>query len=109
MQGDSLVDERNPSLEAVASENEVSDIVRQAVEALPQPKRSAVVLRYFGHCSQKEIARRLGISAGTVKSRLFRAHADLSPGLEPLVREHARATPRPDREPRPRREPVLAG
>lgn len=49
----------------------------EAVCALPAERRAVVVLHYYEGMKLKEIARTLGISAGTVKSRLSRARGDL--------------------------------
>lgn len=47
--------------------------VRQAVDELPDLYRSAVLLFYWLDCDVQEIAERLGVASGTVKSYLFRA------------------------------------
>ncbi|MEN3360427.1 MAG: hypothetical protein V7637_4409 [Mycobacteriales bacterium] len=44
--------------------------VRAAVEALPEAQRTAVLLAYAGGLTAREIANRLGVPEGTVKSRL---------------------------------------
>jgi RNA polymerase sigma factor (sigma-70 family) len=49
------------------------------VEALPQRHREVLRLRFYGEASELEIAAALGISEGTVKSRLHH-------GLEKLRR-----------------------
>ncbi|MFD2356704.1 sigma factor-like helix-turn-helix DNA-binding protein [Nonomuraea ferruginea] len=46
--------------------------------------RAAVVLRYYEDMTEPEIARRLGISVGTVKSTVSRAMAKLRTELSPL-------------------------
>jgi len=51
--------------------------LRHAVDALREAHRSVVLLRYYGQCSCKEVAERLGLSLGTVTKRLSRAHAEL--------------------------------
>ena len=56
---------------------ELQAFVEQSLACLSPILRSVVVPRYFGHCSYEEIAVRLGLSLGTVKSRLFRAHEAL--------------------------------
>jgi len=55
--------------------------VERAIARLSPPLRSVVVPRYFAHCSYEDIGARLGISVGTVKSRLFRAHDALKDEL----------------------------
>jgi RNA polymerase sigma-70 factor (sigma-E family) len=44
-----------------------------ALQQLPSQQRAALVLRYFLDLSEKETARELGISVGTVKSAVSRA------------------------------------
>jgi len=51
--------------------------IDQAVEALPEPFRTVLVLREFEGCSYEEMAEILGCSIGTVESRLFRARQRL--------------------------------
>lgn len=48
-----------------------------AVNSLPDSHRTAVLLRYQQNLSYAEIADVLGINVGTVKSRLYNAHAKL--------------------------------
>jgi RNA polymerase sigma-70 factor (sigma-E family) len=49
------------------------DVVRRALMSLPVEQRAVVVLRYFDDCTEAEVARVLGCSIGTVKSRASRA------------------------------------
>jgi RNA polymerase sigma-70 factor (ECF subfamily) len=56
---------------------EMRDRVRAAVETLPAEMRMAVVLRYTEGLSYDQIAEVMGCSAGTVASRLNRAHKAL--------------------------------
>lgn len=51
--------------------------LRQAVRALPPRQRDVVVLRYYEGLSEAEIAARLGVSTGTVKSQQSKAMAKL--------------------------------
>ena len=53
-----------------------------AVEALEEPFRTAVILRYFDELPPRAIAARLGVPVKTVHSRLSRAHATLRARLE---------------------------
>jgi RNA polymerase sigma-70 factor (ECF subfamily) len=43
--------------------------VRSALAALPREQRDVIELAYWGDCTQTEIASRLGIPLGTIKSR----------------------------------------
>jgi RNA polymerase sigma-70 factor, ECF subfamily len=47
--------------------------VRQALERVPEPYREALVLREFDGLGYDEIAERLGVPVGTVRSRISRA------------------------------------
>lgn len=54
---------------------EIAQITRAVLEELPEIFRTALVLREFEGLAYQEIADVLGISIGTVESRLFRARA----------------------------------
>ena len=58
--------------------------VHAAFDALPGEQRTAVRLAYFEGLTQSEIAARLGIPLGTVKTRLRLAFARLRPALSGL-------------------------
>lgn len=47
--------------------------VRKALTELPEHQREVLVLTFYNHLSGQEIADMLGVSLGTVKSRLSRA------------------------------------
>ena len=48
----------------------VSDQVRAAVESLGEGEREAIELAYFGHLTYVDVAKKLGLPEGTVKSRI---------------------------------------
>jgi RNA polymerase sigma-70 factor (sigma-E family) len=60
-----------------ARDSDMAEVVRQALDRLPQRMRAAVMLRYFEDMTEPEIAATLGISLGTVKSTVSRAVARL--------------------------------
>jgi RNA polymerase sigma-70 factor (ECF subfamily) len=60
---------REPSM----GEDEEAALLRAMVTALPAKHREVVRLRFYADASEAEIASALGISAGTVKSRLHHA------------------------------------
>jgi RNA polymerase sigma-70 factor (sigma-E family) len=60
-----------------AGESDMAEVVRRALDRLPQRMRTAVMLRYFEDMTEPEIATALGISLGTVKSTVSRAVAKL--------------------------------
>ena len=70
---------------AKAEQHERAEQVRAAVLALPEDFREAVVMREWEDLAYEEIAERLEISVGTVKSRLFRARALLEKKLKDLL------------------------
>jgi RNA polymerase sigma-70 factor (ECF subfamily) len=55
--------------------------LRQAVTRLPPDEREIVRLQHFEGLTHTEIAERLALPAGTVKSRSFRAHKRLAAEL----------------------------
>jgi RNA polymerase sigma-70 factor (ECF subfamily) len=59
--------------------------VRQAVDDLPIEERVVVQLSHFGGLTHPEIAERLNIALGTVKSRSHRAHRRLAAALSHLL------------------------
>jgi RNA polymerase sigma-70 factor, ECF subfamily len=58
--------------------------VREAIDALPEDERSIVRLQHLEDLTQAEVAERLGIPIGTVKSRSHRAHRTLAARLAHL-------------------------
>src|SRR6266496_1426189 len=60
-----------------ARESDMAEVVRRALDRLPQRMRAAVMLRYFEDMTEPEIAAALGVSLGTVKSTVSRAVARL--------------------------------
>ena len=55
--------------------------VREAVGELPDDEREVVRLQHFEGMTHGQIADRLGVAVGTVKSRSFRAHKRLATAL----------------------------
>jgi RNA polymerase sigma-70 factor (ECF subfamily) len=51
--------------------------VQAALAALPDAQREAIELAYYGGYSQSELAERLGVPLGTIKSRMFSGLARL--------------------------------
>lgn len=67
--------------------------VRRALDDLPAVEREVVRLSHLEGWTHAEIAERLGVPIGTVKSRSARAHARLAAALAHLV--EPRTTPAP--------------
>ncbi|MCZ7644376.1 MAG: RNA polymerase sigma factor [Planctomycetota bacterium] len=66
------------------------ELVARAVDALPVTFREVVVLRYWEKLTYEQIADRLGVALGTVKSRLARADRLLVARLRRLWAEGER-------------------
>jgi RNA polymerase sigma factor (sigma-70 family) len=62
-----------PSVEERAWRGVARDNVRAALSRLPDPHREVIELAYFAGYSQSELADRLAVPLGTVKSRTFAA------------------------------------
>jgi len=90
--------ERGPY--AQAEHQDLRAQLRQALETLPITLRTAVVLRDLQELSYQEIADRLGLPEGTVKSRINRGRIELAHQLRRLqenqpVRSRKRGAVRP--------------
>ena len=90
--------------------DDVSDrlVLDDALSALPDDLRAAVVLRDVADLDYGEIADVLDIPVGTVKSRISRGRAALARSLrldaEPHRDTHPEPEPEPDPEPEPSRQ-----
>jgi len=71
----------SPTPEEVLQSKEQENAIQQALGKLSSDHRSIVVLRDIEGFSYNEIADVLGVSIGTVKSRLARARGDLKKSL----------------------------
>ena len=70
------------------SENvDIPNLVRIAIEKLPEKLRIPLVMRDIDGFSYKEIADQMGTEVGTIKSRIFRARESLKLILEPYQKE----------------------
>jgi RNA polymerase sigma-70 factor, ECF subfamily len=81
-----LVDQGESPFENFAHA-EVRDAVEKALQQVPEPYRTALILRDLEEMSYEEIAEVLGISLGTVKSRITRGRDALRRKLTAYVRE----------------------
>ena len=66
-------------------EREAREVLERALGALPAEQRAVFALRTFEELSYREIADALGISIGTVMSRLSRARERLRESLAPYL------------------------
>ena len=69
---------------AAAEHQDLRVLLRQALHTLPATLRTAVVLRDLQELSYQEIADRLGLPEGTVKSRINRGRIELARQLKRL-------------------------
>jgi RNA polymerase sigma-70 factor (ECF subfamily) len=60
-------------------------MIRNAVDALPEKQRAAVILHKYHEVDYRQIAKILEVSESAVKSLLFRAYETLRVRLEPLL------------------------
>jgi RNA polymerase sigma-70 factor (ECF subfamily) len=81
---------RIPDLKPTAEQqliySEREDMIRRAVQALPENQRAAVLLHKYQEMDYRQIAVVLGVSESAVKSLLFRAYDALRARLTPLLR-----------------------
>ena len=68
--------EFNP--DAVIERNEVSKLIRGLLEQIPEKQKQCLMLKFLAHYDIQEIAEKLEIPVGTVKSRLFKGKENLS-------------------------------
>ena len=69
---------------AALEQRDLRQLISRALSALPQPLRQAVTLRDLQDFSYQEIADRLGLPEGTVKSRINRGRLELARQLRRL-------------------------
>ncbi len=79
------VRDKAPAIEQQLIERDRASMIRQAVDALPEKQRAAVLLHKYMELDYAEIARILDCSESALKSLLFRAYEALRVQLAPLV------------------------
>lgn len=84
-----LQDESRPSQQRLVEQAEASRVLREALDCLSFEDRNAIILRELEGMGYQEMADRLGIPKGTVKSRIHRARNALARQLSrnPAMRE----------------------
>jgi RNA polymerase sigma-70 factor (ECF subfamily) len=82
-----LEDEARPDTEGSAADvawlRLERERVQEALRRLPDHEREALELAYYGGFTQSQLAERLGLPIGTIKSRMFSGLARLRELLEP--------------------------
>ena len=77
-----IPDDETPNADQRLDAQTREDVLRQAMEALPEEQRSLVRLAFFDSLSHSDIATRTGLPLGTVKSRIRLAVSRLRRELE---------------------------
>ena len=88
---DSLgIPDSNADPETRCSQREEARILSQAVRNLRPALRTTIVLRELRELSTSETARRMGLSVGTVKGRIFRGKRQLRQKLGSYLKSNAK-------------------
>jgi RNA polymerase sigma-70 factor, ECF subfamily len=77
------------SVETTLENAQIGDLVRRAIDRLPDGYRTVLLLRDIEDYTTQETAAALGIEEGAVKTRLHRARAALKTLLSPVLAEQA--------------------
>ena len=81
-QGGESVPGTLPAMEASLDAARMKDVLRQALDELPELYRDVYTMRDLDDLPGEQVAQRLGISIATMKSRLHRARARLRERLD---------------------------
>jgi RNA polymerase sigma-70 factor (ECF subfamily) len=65
--------------------DQIVQVIKTAIENLPEEMRIAITLREFEGMSYEEIAEAMDCPIGTVRSRIFRAREAIDEKLNPLL------------------------
>jgi RNA polymerase sigma-70 factor, ECF subfamily len=82
------VADKHPTVEQELVEQDRKNMIRHAIEKLPEKQRAAVLLHKYQELDYAEIAKILSCSESALKSLLFRAYETLRVQLAPLVAGH---------------------
>jgi RNA polymerase sigma-70 factor (ECF subfamily) len=83
--GDPSFVSSGPTPDRDAARAEEGQLVRQALQALPEAYRTVLILRHYQDLKFREIAEVLGIPEGTVKSRMVEALSLMNRQLETTI------------------------
>ena len=76
-----------PSVSEVLAGSQEAELIRRALQKLPEDKREVLVLSRYQDMRYEDIGRVLGCTEGTVKVRVHRAMKELRAAYDALVRE----------------------
>ena len=65
--------------------DQIVEVIKSAIDKLPEEMRIAIMLREFEGMSYEEIAEAMDCPIGTVRSRIFRAREAIDEKLNPLL------------------------
>jgi len=82
---DGLSDQSTP--ESMMASRQIAQTVNEAIEALPEDLRTAIVLREIEGMSYEDIASTMQCPIGTVRSRIFRAREAIASRLRPVMEQ----------------------
>jgi RNA polymerase sigma-70 factor (ECF subfamily) len=85
------VAEKNPNIEEHLVQEAQRDMIRHAIDKLPEKQRAAVLLHKYQDLDYGEISKILQCSESALKSLLFRAYESLRVELAPLVALRAKS------------------
>jgi RNA polymerase sigma-70 factor (ECF subfamily) len=85
------VADKRPDIEQHLVEEARKEMIRHAIDKLPEKQRAAVLLHKYQELDYGEIAKILACSESALKSLLFRAYESLRVELAPLVARGAGA------------------
>jgi RNA polymerase sigma-70 factor (ECF subfamily) len=78
--------DRQASIESELIQRDRTELIRRAIDSLPEKQRAAVLLHKYEELDYDQIAGVLGCSESALKSLLFRAYETLRLELAPLIK-----------------------
>jgi RNA polymerase sigma-70 factor (ECF subfamily) len=78
--------DRQASIESELIQRDRTELIKRAIESLPEKQRAAVLLHKYEELDYDQIASVLGCSESALKSLLFRAYETLRLELAPLIK-----------------------
>jgi RNA polymerase sigma-70 factor, ECF subfamily len=93
--GDPTLVSSAPAPDGQAAQSEEGDLVRQALDTLPETYRTVLILRHYEDLKFREIAEVLDVPEGTVKSRMAEALDLMSRELQGKLESRAANRPFP--------------